>query len=310
MPNPHVAGSFPDLIELTAQFTDIFNERFKAEGDRVSDYYRVVNSPNINTRYSTVSGMGQLVEFTGQINYADVAQGYDMTLTPVQFARGFSIERLLADTDQTDIMNSKPRALGTAAARTRNYHAVRPWDNAFTVDALFASHTEGVAMCSNSHTTTTGASTAVGYDNLTTAALSSVAVSAMRVQALNFRDEQGEKITNLNFNKILVPQQGNMEETAWEIVNSMGKVDDVVNNANFNRDRYSVKVDIYLSDANNFFMYDETMMKDSGLVWQEATKPEFAMIEDFDSLIAKWRVYGRWGNHWISWPWVIGAQVS
>src|SRR3990167_11546050 len=156
MPNPHIAGSFPDLTELTATFTDIFNERFKAEGDRVSDYYRVVKNSNINTRYSTVSGMGQLVEFTGQLNYADVAQGYDVTITPVQFARGFSIERMLADTDQSGVMNAKPRALGTAAARTRNYHAVRPWDNAFTIDSLFASHTEGVAMCSNSHTTKIG----------------------------------------------------------------------------------------------------------------------------------------------------------
>jgi hypothetical protein len=310
MPNPHIAGSFPDLTEVTATFTDIFNERFKSEGDRVGDYYRKVNSSKINSRYSTVSGMGQLVEFTGQLNYGDVAQGYDVTITPVQFNRAFSIERLLADTDQTDIMNSKPRALGTAAARTRNYHAVRPFDNAFTTDSLFASHSEGVPMCSNSHTTTTGASTTTGYDNLTTSAISSVAVSTMRVQALNFRDEQAEKITNHQFDTILIPQQGSIEETAWEIINSMGKVDVATNNANFNKDRWTLKTEIYLSDANNFFMYDSTMMKDNGLIWQEATPPEFAMVEDFDTLIAKWRCYGRWGNHWISWPWIIGAQVS
>lgn len=310
MPNPAIVTNFPDLTELTAKFTDIFNERFKDEGDLVPSFYKVVNNSAINTRYSTLSGMGQLVEFTGSINYGDVAQGYDVTITPVQFARGFSIERLLADTDQSDLMNAKPRALGSAAARTRNTHAVRPFDNAFSVDSFFASHTEGVAMCSNSHTTTTGASTATGYDNLSTAALSSVAVSSMRVQMLNFRDEQGERIANLKPDTLLVPQQGNMEEVAWEIMNSMGKVDEATNNANFNKGRYGVKAEIYLSDANNFFMYDSGMCKDNGLVWQEATKPEFAMVEDFDTLIAKWRVYGRWANHWISWPWIVGAQVS
>lgn len=307
---PNIAGSFPDLTELTATFTDIFNERFKEEGDRVGDYYRVVNDKGINTRFSTVSGMGQLVEFTGSVNYADVAQGYDMTITPVQFARGFSIERLLADTDKSGIMNSKPRALGTAAARTRNYHAIRPFDNAFTVDTLFASHSEGVPMCSNSHTTTTGASTATGFDNLVTTSLSAVSIAAMRVQGLNLRDEQGEKVTNLMFDTLLIPQQGTMEENAWEIVNSMGKTDSANNNANFNKDRYKIKSDIYLGDANNFFLYDSTMMKEHGLIWQEAVKPEFAMVEDFDSLIAKWRCYGRWGNYWLSWPWIIGSQVS
>ena len=310
MANPAIASAFPDLTELTAKFTDIFNERFKDEGDRVPEYYRVVTDKSINTRYSTVSGMGQLVEFTGTINYGDVAQGYDVTITPVQFNRGFSIERLMADIDQHDIMNSKPRALGAAAARTRNVHAVRPWNNAFSVDAYFGAHTEGVSMCSNSHTTTTGASTANGYDNLVTTSLSSVSLSSMRVQGLNFRDEQAEKIGNLKFDTLLVPQQGNMEETAWEIVNSMGKVDTANNNPNFNKDRFSLKADIYLDDANNFFLYDSGMSKDHGLIWQEAVSPEFAMVEDFDTLIAKWRCYGRWANHWISWPWVIGAQVS
>lgn len=310
MPNPHIASAFPDLTELTAKFTDIFNERFKSEAKSPGEFYRVVGNKSINTRYSSVSGMGQLSEFTGSVSYGDVAQGYDMTLTPVQFAKGFSIERLLADTDQHDIMNGKPRGLAGAAARTRNIHIMRPWNNAFSVDSFFGSHSEGVAMCSNSHTTTTGASTAAGFDNLTTAALSSVAVSAMRVQGLNFRDEQGEKVNNLKFDTILVPQQGSMEETAWEIINSMGKLDVANNNANFNKSRYDVKTDIYLDDANNYFMYDSMMMKDHGLVWQEANEPEFANVEDFDTAIAKFRVYGRWGNHWYSWQWLVGANVS
>ena len=310
MPNPHIASSFPDLTELTATFTDIFNERFKVEARSPGEVYRVVNNKAINTRYSTVSGMGQLEQFTGSVTYGDVSQGYDMTLTPVQFQRGFSLERLLAETDQHDIMNGKPRALGGAAARTRNIHIFRPYNNAFTVDTLFASHSEGVALCSNSHTTTTGASTATGFDNLVTTALSAVAVASARVQGLNFRDEQGEKIDTLKFDLIRVPQQGNMEEIAWEIVNSGGKWDTALNNANFNKGKYTVDAEIYLDDANNWFMEDSMMRKDIGLIWQEATPPEFAMVEDFDTLIAKWRCYGRWGNYWQGWPWVIGAQVS
>lgn len=307
---PALATQFSDLTELTAMFTDIFNERYKAEATDIEEFYRVIRDKRINTRFSTVSGMGQLEEFVGQVNYGTVAQGYDVTVTPVQFAKGFSAERLLLDTDQHDVMAGKPKALGTAAARTRNYHKFRVFDSAFSVDSLFAVHTEGVPLCSNSHTTTTGASTAVGFDNLDTAALSAVSVSANRVKMLNFRDEQAEKIDNIEPSLILVPQQGTMEQTAWEIVNSMGKPADVTNDANFNKDRYTVKAKLQLSDANNWWMIDPGMMKENGLIWQDAVAPEFANIEDFDSLIMKWRAYGRWANHWVSWPWVNGNNVS
>lgn len=307
----HIPSQFPDLLETTAKFTDIFNETYKRESSDIEEFYRVVRNPTVNVRFSSVSGMGQLMEFTGLVDYGTIAQGYDVTVTPVQFARGFSAERTLMDDDQFSILNGKPKALGTAAATTRNYHKFRVFDNSFSVDSLFGVHTEGVSLCSNSHTTTTGASTAVGFDNLTTAALSSVAISAMRVQMLNFRDEQGERIDGNSPNVLLVPQQGSMEETAWEIINSMGKWDEVTNTANFNRDRYTVKAKLQLSDANNYWLISDSGMKgDQGLVWHERNAPEFANIEDFDSLIMKWRAWGRWANHWIGWRWVIGAQVA
>ncbi len=34
------------------------------------------------------------------------------------------------------------------------------------------------------------------------------------------------------------------------------------------------------------------------------------MIEDFDTLVAKWRGYGRWGMTYIDWRFIIGNQVS
>jgi len=291
-------------------FTDIFNESYKDEGDRIDEFYRKITSSRVNERFSDVSGGGQLVEFSGALNYGDVAQGYDVTITPVHFARGFQIEVTLQEDDQHDIMASKPDWLGTAAARTRNYHSARPFNQGFSVDSYFANHTEGVAWFSNSHTTTTGASTAVGYDNLGTSALSSVAVSAARVQMLNFRDEQGERISNIMPGTILVPQQGTMEEIGWEIVNSMGKVDVATNNANFNKDRYNLKSWIYLDDANNWFMYDATMLKKRGLIWVERVPPTFAKTEDFDGIQAKWRVRGRWANHHVAWRPIMGHNVS
>jgi hypothetical protein len=57
-------------------------------------------------------------------------------------------------------------------------------------------------------------------------------------------------------------------------------------------------------------MYDEGMMKDNGLIWHDRLEPEFASIEDFDSLVMKWRAYGRWANGHVSHVWVNGNNVS
>lgn len=304
-----IAGNFGDLLD--ARFTDIFDARFKDETDRIGEFYHVITGTQVSERFSTVSGMGQMEAFSGTIPYGDIYQGYDVTITPVQFAKGFSVERTAVQDDQFNILDQKPRALADTAARTRQYHAVRPFNNAFSIDSLFASHSEGVAMCSNSHTTTTGASTAVGYDNLITSSLSSVSLSAARVQMLNFRDEMGERMTNVMPDTILVPQQGSMEETAWEIINSMGKVDTDLNNSNFNKGRFSVKSWIYLEDANNWFLYDSKKLKGGdGLIWVERVKPEFANTTDFDTMLMKWRVYGRWANHYVEWRYILGASVS
>lgn len=298
---------FADLLDR--RFTKIFDNRFKEETDRIAEFYRMTTGTQITERFSSVGTMGEMEEFAGQVSYGEVAQGYDTSITPVQFSKGFQVERLLVDTDQFNIMDQKPKQLAASAARTRQIHAARPFNNAFSVDPLFGSNSEGVAMISNSHTTTSGASVATGFDNLVTTALSAVAVSSARTQMVNFRGDQAERIV-VKPDTLLVPEQGNMHETAWEIVNSMGKVDTANNNANFNKGRFTVKPWIFLDDANNWFMYDDAMLKDLCLVWVEGTKPEFAFIEDFDSLVGKWRCYGRWGNHWTEWRGILGAQVS
>jgi hypothetical protein len=37
---------------------------------------------------------------------------------------------------------------------------------------------------------------------------------------------------------------------------------------------------------------------------------EFGRIEDFDTLVAKFRCYMRYSFAWVDWRFVFGAQVS
>ncbi|KKK85138.1 hypothetical protein LCGC14_2776340, partial [marine sediment metagenome] len=98
-------------------------------------------------------------------------------------------------------------------------------------------------------------------------------------------------------------------EIAFEIVESMGKVDEATNNRNVHHGRYTLKEWVYLNDANNWFFMDSRLRGES-LKWFDSVEAEFAFAEDLDTLIAKWRLYFVYGNGHLDWPWILGASVS
>jgi hypothetical protein len=300
------SSAFGDVLD--PRFMRIWDERFTQLQGMEEELYQMVTGKLQTERFSTVGTLGDVPQFGGTVNYDDVYQGYDTTVTALEFAQGIQIERRLMDDAQFSIIEQKPKALAGSMFRTRQAHAVRPFSNAFAVDVFFYNNSEGVPLCSNSHTTTSGASTATGFDNLVTTALSAVSVEPARTQMVNFRGDRAERIS-VTPTELWVPPD--LAPAAFEIVASQGKPDTANNNANFNMGRYAVKEWNYLgSDTNNWFMHDASMRKDFGLVWVERIRGEFAFIEDFDTLVGKWRAYGRWGNAWVDWRWVLGAQVS
>jgi hypothetical protein len=44
--------------------------------------------------------------------------------------------------------------------------------------------------------------------------------------------------------------------------------------------------------------------------WSDRVPLEFAMAEDLDTLLAKWRAYMRYGNAVTDWRWITGASVT
>src|SRR3990167_5277807 len=119
-------------------------------------------------------------------------------------------------------MDQKPKGMAEALFRTRQKHKARIFNNATAVDTLFYSHSEGVALGSNSHTTTSGASTSAGFDNLTTAALTATAVFAARLNMVGFRGDQAERI-DVEPDELWYPPD--LSEQAFEIIKSAGKVE-------------------------------------------------------------------------------------
>ena len=305
MATPMNSENFGDLLD--PRFQKIFVETLKPLPDMLGEVYTMVptNGRN-NMTWSEVGTLTDWDEFTGNVSYSSLSQGYDVTMTPVEWTKGTQVTRKLFDDDQYHIMDQKPRSMAESLHRTRQKHGARIFNNAFSVDSLFYNHSEGVALCSNSHTTTSGASTASGFDNLTTASLTATAVFAMRLQMIGYRGDQAEKI-DIMPDELWYPPD--LSEQAFEIVKSQGKVDSANNNRNFHEGRYKTYEWNYLNDTNNWFMTDSSLRRQF-LFWCDRVPAEFAMVEDFDTLVAKWRGYGRWAMTYVNWRWVGGAQVT
>ena len=311
-----VRGSFGDLMDVRYREIQAEEVELVRDQDMIPFLWKVTppTTPLRDTeRYSEISGLPRAGQFTGSLDYASSSQGYDVTATYFEIAQGMQIERLLVEYDQFDVIDDRSRALFDSMWRRRQHDGQRFLRNAFGVDTLFYNHTEGVALCSDTHTTTTGASTAEGFDNLGTSALTATTVTAAQLQMRDFRDLQAEPIQVVG-DTIIAPV--NLYETVFEIVASLGKVDTAQNNRNVHYGAYTLillpnKVDF--PDTNDWFMVDSKLHKRYShwfdQVWPGGG-PEFGSAEEFDTFVAKYRAYGRYTNVIRKWQPFMGHQVS
>lgn len=305
MPNPHISDNFGDLLD--PRFQKIFFENYPQLNDMLPELYNFIPSNGRDTlRWSEVGTLPDWDAFTGSVNYKSSAQGYDTVMTPIEFASGIQIERKLFDDDQFNIMNQRPKSLATSARRTRQKDGALMLNNAFSVDTTFYVNSEAVALCSNSHTTNSGASTSVGFDNLVTTAFSATALASAQIQSWQFRGDQAE-LLDINMDEIWYPPA--LYEKVFEVISSMGKVETANNNRNVHHGAYTMKRWNRMTDSNNWFIADSTLRVDY-CHFQDRVSVEFAFAEDLDTIIAKWRGYQRYGIDHSDWRWILGAAVS
>ena len=303
--SPHVSTNFGDLLDI--RFQKIFNDNLPQLNDMLPELFNFVPSNGRNNiTWSEMGAYGDWPEFDGQVTYDAVSQGYDSTLTPLEFASGMQVERKLYDDDQFNVMDARPAGLATAYTRTRQKHGARILNNMFSVDTMFYNNSEGVALCSNSHTTTSGAATTTGFDNLITSAFTATALSTGRDLMWDFANDRGDPI-DVTPDEIWFPDD--IYDKVFEVVSSMGKVDTANNNRNVHYGVYTMKQWRRLTDANNWALVDSALRKQM-LFWSDRMPVEFAFAEDLDTIVAKWRGYARYGFCPINWRWICGANVT
>jgi len=299
-PGLAISENFGDLLD--ARFRKLYNV-MTAEAIKeamVPMLFNVMSqSSGPDYRVSGIGGMGDVPDFDGSITYDTFGQIYDKTISFPEKALGFKVERKLADDDLFGIMDRKPEQLAISVARAREKAGAAVFNSAFTD----TDNPDGVALCSSLPYSPDDSST---IDNAGTSPFSAVSVEATRrIGMISIYNDRGE-IADVNYDTLLVPV--NLEEAAYELINSKGKVDDDVNNVNFHYGRYKLAVWRRLTDSNNWFMIDSKLIKQF-LFWIDRVKPEFKNDRDFDTMVAKWSVYMRYGVGAADWRFIYGHLV-
>lgn len=305
MASPVAKGGFPDSLDPV--FRKQVPENFNRTNDLIPILFSMEGSDRAEERLTSISGLPNFPRFTGAVTYRGPDQGFDVTATHVNYAMGVQINQELWEDDQHGQIKKIFAGFGRAAFNTRQIDAALMLNQAFTTSIEFFNHSEGVSLCNNSHTTTvSGVSTASGFDNLSTAGLSATALTADRFTYRLFKDFQGNPIDEVP-DLIIVPAE--LDDEAQRITKTVVGLDTAAGDVNVQHGRYQVVSAVRLTDANNYFVINKRLMKES-FVWYDRVKFNSDRMEAFDTYNFKGRARMRYSYLWLFWQGILGHQVA
>ena len=305
-PVPLISENFADVLDV--RFRDIAPGTYDKGKSMIPVLFTVKDSDRSEEKYSALTPMGEFEEFTDAVALSGAYQEYDVTSTHIEFALATQIRRALYDDDQFGVIDEQFAELGNSAFKTHENDAADVFRGAFSNPSDFYVHTEGVALCSNSHTTPVeNVSTATGFDNLTTGELNPANLTAALIQARLFSDAAGDPIGDFQNLELLVSVQN--ADRAQEIIKTTKGLDTEEGNINVHESRFKV-IDWYrLGTSKDWFLMDADRRK-KNLIWFWRVPLELAKMEQFENIIAKGRGYMRYSYLRRDWRFIIGADVT
>jgi hypothetical protein len=254
------------------------------------------------------SGLGNFQKFDGIAIKDTMTEEYKKTYTFPEFMNSFDVRRKLWDDKRDKRVMNMSQEFALSYNRTKEEHAAEVFNNAFTATGTYSSgdSTAGPdtkALCATDHTSK--ASSTYAGDNYSTVAFSPSAVETDRQDFMAMTDGRGNK-SQRRISTLLVPIA--LEEDAWELINSKGKVNTADNNKNFHEGRYKLAVWDELTSPTNWFSLDGKHMK-MALTW--FTRVPFEtwkkFVEDLQTIT--FGGYARHGLGYNDWRWIIGHSV-
>lgn len=237
--------------------------------------------------------------FNGSIPFASVTEGYKKSIQETQYAIGFIATRQLLRNDLYGAVRATVRGMADSMRQLREQQGAFVFVNAF--NGAFTTG-DGLSLCNAAHTNANGGP---NFSNTNSLAFSAANLQNNRLLMKALPSNAGNIIMNVP-DTIIVPMQ--LEDVAYEILESMGKVDTSLNNRNYSEGRYKLIVwDNFLTSSTNWFIANSERMRRE-LNFREWEKVSFMRSGEFDTLATKWASYCSFG---ISSPeprWLFGSS--
>jgi hypothetical protein len=245
-----------------------------------------------------IGSFGDPKPFTGTVDYDEAQPDFEVEYVHAEYTNGFIVERKLLDDMQYENIFDRAENLATSFARWREKTRWSVLVNAFTAGATAGY--DAKALCADDHPRSQSDATAV--DNALALPLSSDNLDAAIIAMMAFPDDRGEEIS-LMPNLLIVPRA--LRKTAFELTQSEWTPEDANTAANIHRGMQYLVVP-WLTDTSAWFVVD-TVMSKRWLKWYDRIPMEFAGVDDFDTLVRKYRGYVRRGFGWSNFRWIIGS---
>jgi len=302
--------SSQQVMLLQANLREVGENKYKELKSMIPKMFRVVKSESAWEEFYDISSVPDIPEFNGKLSTLSVAAGFHKIIEPKEYGAKIDVERKLIDDKKYAVLDNMAEKLMNSAHRTREKTGVKLFANAFsTAYDFMTKNEEGVALCSSSHTTKSGTSTASGFDNSGTSALSKTTVAATRILMRQFRNDISERIEISDNLGLVVPDS--LADIAEEINGTPKSMDTAEGNINTQAGRYEVIPLLRLddTDTNNWFMVDLDAQKESA-IWLDRVMPEISSTVDFNTYLKEIALYMRHAYGYIDWRWCYGHAVS
>lgn len=281
----------------------------KEEGDFAKSslknvLYNVKKSKHYAESVSGMTGIGDFVQTDGEVPYDDFEEGFSKTFIHKVFKKGIEIKREVIDDSRIIDMENQGGALIDASNRTKEKFVHAPFNFCNVTKFNLAGGSfditgqDGKALAFDKHPSKTGKGS--NQSNITNYALTSANLKLAEEMFNNFTTDIGEK-ANVFPDTLLVPFE--LRNEAWEIMNSIGKLDTNNNNVNPYQDKYRVIVSRWL-DSKKWYLLDSQYMKKC-LYWIDRVPLEVKSQKDFNT--DNWQIkgYERYSLGFTDWRWVI-----
>lgn len=294
-------ATFPDWMTTAALpfLEEVIDQGRKVRPEEFRAMFRMQSTDKPHVQFTSMGTLGAFVQTdeNDDVTFDSPNQGFDVTLTPLQYSLGFSVSRIALDDDKIGPLKNLASHLGRSFTETRNILAADIFNNGFSNSFTGA---DGVSLFNTAHLQD---GSAVTFRNRATAH-ADLNISSLQAALIDFRDfrDGRNKRLNLRPNKIIVAPTG--EWNVREILQSQLRSDNANNAINaFQKDElntagFNINVWNYLTDTDAWFL--QAPEEDHWLIWLEKEAFNVASDVRFRNRALETAAWARFAVNWVN----------